>query len=396
MYKPVKITESIYYVGVNDRRKTLFENQLPLPYGVSYNSYLVRDEKVALIDTVDVCYFDVFLKKIESVLGNRPIDYLVINHMEPDHSGSIRLIKEKYPDVQIVGNAKTFDMIKGYFGITNNLYEVNDGAILNLGQTALEFYMTPMVHWPETMMTYAKRDKILFSGDAFGCFGALDGGVIDDTINTEKYWAEMRRYYASIIGKYGVPVHKALEKLKPLEIAAICSTHGPVWKEYKEKTIDTYNKLSQYEASAGVVVAYGSMYGNTEQMAEAVAEGIVAGGVKDVVLYDVSKTDASFILSDIFKYSGLVIGSPTYMNDLLPAVEALLRKIETRAIKNRIFASFGSCTWAGVALKRINPVAENLKWDIVGSVEEKQGLKPEKYNDCVSLGLKMAEKIKNK
>ncbi|GHU94114.1 flavodoxin [Bacteroidia bacterium] len=394
MYNPVKITESIYYVGVNERRKTLFENQLPLPYGVSYNSYLVTDEKVALIDTVDVCYFDVFLKKIESVLGNRPIDYLVINHMEPDHSGSIRLIKEKYPDVQIVGNAKTFEMIKGYFGITNNLYEVNDGAILNLGQTALEFYMTPMVHWPETMMTYAKRDKILFSGDAFGCFGALDGGVIDDTINTEKYWAEMRRYYASIIGKYGVPVHKALEKLKPLEIAAICSTHGPVWKEYKEKTIDTYEKLSQYEASAGVVVAYGSMYGNTEQMAEAVAEGIVAGGVKDVVLYDVSKTDASFILSDIFKYSGLVIGSPTYMNDLLPAVEALLRKIETRAIKNRIFASFGSCTWAGVALKRINPVAENLKWDIVGSVEEKQGLKPEKYNDCVSLGLKMAEKIK--
>ncbi|GHT10365.1 flavodoxin [Bacteroidia bacterium] len=394
MYNPVKITESIYYVGVNERRKTLFENQLPLPYGVSYNSYLVTDEKVALIDTVDVCYFDVFLKKIESVLGNRPIDYLVINHMEPDHSGSIRLIKEKYPDVQIVGNAKTFEMIKGYFGITNNLYEVNDGAILNLGQTALEFYMTPMVHWPETMMTYAKADKILFSGDAFGCFGALDGGVIDNTINTEKYWAEMRRYYASIIGKYGVPVHKALEKLKPLEIAAICSTHGPVWKENKEKTIDTYNKLSQYEASAGVVVAYGSMYGNTEQMAEAVAEGIVAGGVKDVVLYDVSKTDASFILSDIFKYSGLVIGSPTYMNDLLPAVEALLRKIETRAIKNRIFASFGSCTWAGVALKRINPVAENLKWDIVGSVEEKQGLKPEKYNDCVSLGLKMAEKIK--
>ena len=389
-----QITPQIYYVGVNDRRKPFFENQLPLPYGVSYNSYIVKDEKIALIDTVDVCYFDLFLQKIEASLAGRKIDYLVINHMEPDHSGSIRLLLNYFPDMQMVGNAKTFDMLKGYFGIVDNLVEVKDGSELSLGQRSLQFFLTPMVHWPETMMTYEAASKTLFSGDAFGSFGALDGGVLDSTMNTGNFWPEMRRYYASIIGKYGVPVQNALAKLKALEINAICSSHGVVWTEQKAKVIDLYNKLSRYEPlQRGAVIAYGSMYGNTEQMAEIIASGIVAGGVKNVVLHDVSKTDSSFILSDIFNCSALVIGSPTYMNGLFPAVEALLHKIEARTVKNRIFAAFGSCTWAGVSLKHILPVAENLQWDIVGSVEEKQALKAEKSAECFELGKKIAEKI---
>jgi flavorubredoxin len=393
MHKISQITNSIYYVGVNDRRKPLFENQIPLPYGVSYNSFIIKDEKTALVDTVDIAYFDIFLKNIQSILGDQVIDYLIINHMEPDHSGAIRLIREYYPNIQIVGNAKTFDMIKGYFGITDNLLEVKDGSVLNLGKNILQFVLTPMVHWPETMMTYCETEKALFSGDAFGCFGALDGGVVDYTMNTDKFWSEMRRYYACIVGKYGVPVQNAFEKLKPLDIDYICSTHGPVWKESKDKAIRLYGQWSKYETVPGVVIVYGSMYGNTEQMAEMIARGVVAGGVKDVVLHDVSKTDFSFILSDIFNYSGLIVGSPTYMNELLPGVESILRKVEVRKIKNRIFASFGSFTWAGVSIKRIAPVAESLNWEIIGSVEEKQSLKQEKSDECFALGLSVAGKI---
>ena len=392
--KTQKISHSVHYVGVNDRRKSLFENQLPLPYGVSYNSYIVVDEKIALVDTVDACYFDVFLQKIETATGGRKVDYLIVNHMEPDHSGSIRLLKQQFPDIEIIGNAKTFDMLKGYYGVIDNLLEVHDGAELQLGENTLQFFLTPMVHWPETMMTYLKQEKTLFSGDAFGCFGALDGGVIDTTMNLDKFWAEMRRYYANIVGKYGVPVQNALKKLSGLEVNIICSTHGPVWTEERAKVIDFYDKYSRYEPlERGAVVAYGSMYGNTEHMAEAIAAGISAGGVKNIVLHDVSKTDLSFILADVFKYSALVIGSPTYMNELFPAVATLLHKIEARAVKNRIFAAFGSCTWAGVSVKTMLPWAEKLQWNIVGAAEEKQALKAEKYEECYALGLKIAKAI---
>jgi flavorubredoxin len=393
MHGFLQITNDVYFVGVNDRRKSLFENQLPLPHGVSYNAYLILDEKVALVDTVDIGFSDIFLKKIESLLGDRKLDYLIINHMEPDHSGSIRFIKERYPDIRIVGNKRTFEMINGYFGITTHLHEVKDGDELILGKHRLRFILTPMVHWPETMMTNDLTDKILFSGDAFGCFGSLNGGVIDQTMNTDNYWEEMRRYYACIIGKYGSPVQSALAKLQEVELNYICSTHGPVWHEQIEKAKDIYAKCSKYETIPGVVIAYGSMYGNTEQMAEVIAEGVVSAGLKDVILYDVSHTDASFILSDVFKYTGLIIGSPTYMNDLLPGVDSLLRKIEARGVKNRVFAAFGSFTWAGVAPKKIVSLIESLHWDIVGTVEEKQALKQEKQDACFSLGKEVALKI---
>ena len=394
MYPSIPITENVYYVGVNDRRKSLFENQLPLPCGVSYNAYLIRGEKTALIDTVDIGLADIFLKKVENLLNGKTIDYLIINHMEPDHSGSIRLIREHYPDIRIVGNAKTLEMVNGYFGITEGVQEVKDGDELDLGNTRLRFYLTPMLHWPETMMTYESAGKMLFSGDAFGSFGALNGGVTDDAIATDWCWDEMRRYYACIVGKYGGPVQKALEKLQGLPLQFICPTHGPVWHRRLEQVVDLHRQWSLYKGVPGVVIAYGTMYGNSEQMAEIIAQGVVAGGVPEVKMYDVAHTDASFILSDIFRYSGLVIGSSTYMNELLPGVESLLRKIEIRTIKNRIFAAFGTCTWAGVSLKRILPTAGQLQWETVGSVEDKHALKAEKQAACFMLGQQMAEKIK--
>lgn len=395
MYRLKEIADHIYYVGVNDRQKALFENLWPLPYGVSYNSYLIVDEKTVLVDTVDICYSDIFLKKIEDALNGRTLDYLIVNHMEPDHAGSIRLLRQQYPDVQIVGNKQTFGMLEGFHGITSGLYEVKEGDTLSTGNHQLSFYMAPMVHWPEVMVTYDATSKILFSADAFGTYGALDGGVVDSDMNVEHYWDEMIRYYSNIVGKYGNPVQRALQKLSTLDIQTICSTHGPVWREYKEKAIQIYDRLSRYEGEEGVTIVYGSMYGNTEQMAETIASSLSANGVKNIVMHNVSKNPASNILKDIFKYKGLIIGCPTYSNRLYPEVASILDKIETREVKNRLFGYFGSFSWSGVAVKQLAAFGEKMKWTIVGEpVEQKQGLKAEKYEACWDLGKAMAEQLR--
>lgn len=394
MYKLKEIADKVYYVGVNDRQKALFENMWPLPYGVSYNSYLLVDDKTVLVDTVDVCYSDIFLKKIADALNGRALDYLIVNHMEPDHAGSIRLLRQQYPEVQIVGNKQTFGMLEGYHDITTGLHEVKEGDILNTGHHKLVFYMAPMVHWPEVMVTYDATEKILFSADAFGTYGTLDGGVVDAEMNIDHFWEEMIRYYSNIVGKYGNPVQKALKKLSALEIHTICSTHGPVWREHIAKAIDIYDRMSRYEGEDGVVVVYGSMYGNTEQMAEAIASSLSANGVKNIVLHNVSKSPASYILKDVFKYKGLIVGSPTYCNGLFPELESILSKIEMREIKNRLYGYFGSFTWAGTAVKRLTSFGEKMKWEVVGSpVEQKQGLNADKYEECLALGAAMAERL---
>ena len=395
MYRLKEIADHIYYVGVNDRQKALFENLWPLPYGVSYNSYLIVDEKTVLVDTVDICYSDIFLKKIEDALNGRTLDYLIVNHMEPDHAGSIRLLRQQYPDVQIVGNKQTFGMLDGFHGITSGLYEVKEGDTLSTGNHQLSFYMAPMVHWPEVMVTYDATSKILFSADAFGTYGALDGGVVDSDMNVEHYWDEMIRYYSNIVGKYGNPVQRALQKLSTLDIQTICSTHGPVWREYKEKAIQIYDRLSRYEGEEGVTIVYGSMYGNTEQMAETIASSLSANGVKNIVMHNVSKSPASNILKDMFKYKGLIIGCPTYSNRLYPEVASILDKIEPREVKNRLFGYFGSFSWSGVAVKQLAAFGEKMKWTIVGEpIEQKQGLKAEKYEACWDLGKAMAEQLR--
>ena len=389
-----EIANQIYYVGVNDRQKTLFENMWPLPYGVSYNAYLIVDEKTVLIDTVDVCYSDLFLKKVAEALQGRTLDYLIVNHMEPDHAGSIRLLRQQYPDVKIVGNTKTFGMLAGFHGITDGLYEVKEGDTLNTGAHQLSFYMAPMVHWPEVMVTYDATDKILFSADAFGTYGTLDGAVVDKDMDCSHYWDEMVRYYANIVGKYGNPVQRALQKLSALEIKTICSTHGPVWQEHVAKAVGIYDRLSRYEAEDGVVILYGSMYGHTEQMAEVIASALADNGVKRIVMHNVSKTPASYILADVFRYKGIIVGSPTYSNQLFPEVEAVLSKIELREVKNRLFGYFGSFSWAGAAVKRLAAFGEKMKWETVGTpAEQKQGMTAADYAACYALGEAMAKKL---
>lgn len=392
----MEIKGKVHYVGVNDRTKALFENLWPLPYGVSYNSYLIADDDmVALVDTVDVAFFEQYLKKIRSVIGDRKIDYLIINHMEPDHSGAIALIKQYYPEIVLVGNKKTFDMVEGYYGVTGERYVVGDGDFLKLGHHNLRFYLVPMVHWPETMVTYDETEKILFSGDAFGCFGALNGGCIDRNINTDIYWNEMRRYYANIVGKFGNPVQKALQKCSGLDIRTICPTHGPVWEEKIPQVVEMYDKLSRYEGEEGVVIAYGTMYGNTEELAEAIAEELSAQGIRNIVLHNVSHTYHSYILADIFKYKGLIVGCTTYNMHLYPEMESLLSKVAAREMKNRVMGYFGSYTWASAAVKKLGEFAEKLKFELVGNpVEMKQAMKQDNYAQAKELAKAMADRLK--
>lgn len=303
----IEITDKIYYVGVNDRNKELFEGLWPLPNGVSYNSYLIDDEKVCLIDTVEVDFFMPYLKNIREVLGDRQVDYLVINHMEPDHSGAIELIRKYYPGIKIVTNKKAFCMIDGFYGMTTDGVEVCNGSTLDLGRHKLSFVLTPMVHWPETMVTLDTTTNTLFSGDAFGCFGALNGGIIDSEINCDTFWLEMVRYYSNIVGKYGTPVQNALKKLEGVQLDYICSTHGPVWHEYIDKVVGIYDRLSRYETEEGIVICYGTMYGNTERMAEVIARAASQAGIKNIVMYNVSKTHHSYIIRDVFRYRGLIV-----------------------------------------------------------------------------------------
>lgn len=391
------IVDNVYYIGVNDRQKESFENYIPLPHGVSYNSYVIVDEKIAIMDTVDITQVSPFLAKLELALQGRDADYLVVHHMEPDHAGSIELLLQKYPNLQIITSSKSKDMLKGYFNITENITEVKEGEKLSLGERELTFYMAPMVHWPEVMVSFESKDKILFSADAFGTFSANDGGYIDADIKLNKYWNEMRRYYACIVGKFAIPVQNAIKKLSALPIEMICTLHGPVWKQEMTKVISMYDKWSRFEPEEdGLVIAYGTMYGNTQQMAEAVAEGAVAAGLKTVVVYNVSKTDASYILADIFRFKGIVIGSPTYMGEMYPLVEQLVLAIEHRGVANRIYGCFGSYTWASKATKMLTELPEKLKWEMMGSVDNKQAVSVDKYHECYELGVKMAEAILKK
>ena len=396
-YRPKEIKKNIYYVGVNDRNKNLFENLWPLPKGVSYNSFLIEDEKITLIDTVDVCYSDLFFRNIKSIIGEKPINYLVVNHMEPDHSGAIEWLVAKYPNIQIIGNSRTADMLKGYYGVTDNVIEINDEDEISIGRNTLRFYLTPMVHWPETMMTYIPETHVLFSGDAFGSFGTLDGGILDTQLNPEWYEDEMIRYYSNIVGKYGSPIQAALKKLSSTAIETICSTHGPIWTtdEKIAHVTSIYDKLSRYEAiENGLVVAYGSMYGHTEQLAEIIGAGAADAGLKNIVLHNVSKTSDSEILRDIFKYNGLIIGSPTYNNKLYPGVENLISAIQNRNLKNRFFSYFGGFTWAGAAAKHLKEFSDKMEFELICSpVEMKQSPDGVTCDLAYSLGTKIAERI---
>lgn len=390
-----QIVDSVYYVGVNDRTTSKFENLWPLPFGVTYNSYIVKgSEKTALIDAVDSADIQKLENKISETIGSTKIDYLVVNHMEPDHTGAIPLLLERYPDITIICNKISTGMMKGFYGITcDRIHEVKENDTLDLGGVKLKFIMTPMVHWPETMMTLIEEKNLLFSGDGFGCFGALNGGVVDESMDTDVYIEETYRYYSNIVAKYGKFVQNALKKLKDIKLDYICTLHGPVWHEKIEEVVGIYDRLSRYQGEKGVTLVYGSMYGNTEEIAEVIAERLSENGIKNIRVHNVSKTPLSFLLADAFRYQGLIIGSPTYSMTLYPPIEAFMSALETREMKNRVVATFGSYTWASSACNRFNECLLKMNIEEVGALDMKQAPTINDIEGAKALADKVAEKL---
>ena len=354
--KEIKITDTVKYIGVNDKTLDLFESQYVIPNGVSYNSYVILDEKVTVMDTVDARATEEWLANLEEVLGGKSVDYLVVSHMEPDHAANVQRLIEKYPNMQVIGNAKTFNMIPQFFNVDleERKVVVREGDTLNIGKHTLQFFMAPMVHWPEVMVTYEQSEKILFSADGFGKFGALD---------VEEEWTcEARRYYFNIVGKYGVQVQNLLKKAAALDIEMICPLHGPILKENLGYYIDKYNTWSSYEPEEeGVLVAYASIHGNTATAAKKMAEILKEKGVKNVETVDLSRDDMSVALADAFKYDKLVVASATYDNGMFPCMEDFLAHLRAKNYQKRKVALMENGSWARTAARQMKAVFEGLK-----------------------------------
>jgi flavorubredoxin len=337
---------------------------------VSYNSYLVVEEKVALIDTVECGFEDEFRANIYEAIGSRNIDYLVVNHMEPDHSSLVGYMLDRYPQMTVIANAKTLPMLKGYYNVPQErVHVVAEGDEVSLGSCSLKFYMVPMVHWPETMVTWLDDEKTVFSGDAFGTFGAVDGPIVDEEDTFEEYRDEMIRYYSNIVGKYGTPVQTALKKLAGLGVGRICSTHGPVWEKNAEAVVALYDRMSRYDADRGVCIVYGSMYGNTAAAADALAMELEASGIPyaihDLACNNAGELGLSGAIRDAFRYDTIVVGSPTYNNGVFPPVEAFMKALQSRLVKGRRFYAFGSYTWSGTAVRQLNAQASEMGFEVI-------------------------------
>lgn len=365
MYNVRKVTEDIVWVGASDRRLALFENIFPIPRGVSYNSYVLLDEKTVLLDTVDASVAGQFFENLEHVLDGRKLDYLIVNHMEPDHCAMIGDLVRRYPEVQVVGNTKTFGMIKQFFGtdFAERAVTVKEGDTLATGAHTLHFVMAPMVHWPEVMVTYDEKDKVLFAADGFGTFGALNGNIFADEVDFDRDWLDdARRYYTNIVGKYGASVQALLKKAFGLEIAVICPLHGPIWRENLGYILEKYQKWSTYEAEdQAVVILYATMYGNTASAADALAGRLAAKGVKKIAVYDVSNTHVSELISEIFRASHVVFAAPTYNGGIYPVMENLLADMKALAVQNKTVALMENGTWAPTTAKQMREKLAELK-----------------------------------
>ncbi len=365
MYQTRNVTEEIVWVGASDRRLALFENIFPIPRGVSYNSYVLLDEKTVLLDTVDASVAGQFFENLEHVLADRTLDYLVVNHMEPDHCAMIADIVRRYPDVKVVGNAKTFGMMKQFFGTdyAERAIVVKEGDTLATGAHTLHFVMAPMVHWPEAMVTYDDKDKVLFSADGFGTFGALNGNIFADEVDFDRDWLDdARRYYTNIVGKYGASVQALLKKAAGLEIAVICPLHGPIWRENLGYILEKYQKWSTYEAEEkAVVIMYASMYGDTASAADALAGALSERGIRKIEVYDVSNTHVSELISEIFRASHLVFAAPTYNGGIYPVMENLLSDMKALAVQKKTVALMENGTWAAMAAKQMREKLSELK-----------------------------------
>ena len=352
----LEITKDILYIGTNDHDIDLFEGQYPVPNGVSYNSYLITDEKIAVMDTVDHRKALPFLQNLEKALAGRTPDYLVISHVEPDHASSVKAFLDKYPDTTLIGNAKTFPMLLQYFEDLSpkNTLTVKEGDTLSLGKHELHFVMAPMVHWPEVMVTYDSCDKVLFSADGFGKFGALD---------VQEDWAcEARRYYFNIVGKYGIPVAALLKKAAALDIQIICPLHGPVLKENLGYYLEKYQIWSSYQPeSEGVFIAYASLHGNTREAALKLAELLKQRGCPKVVLTDLAREELSEAIEDAFRYGKMVLASPTYDGGIMPVMESFLAHLKAKAFQNRTVALIENGSWAPCAAKTMTSVLSSMK-----------------------------------
>lgn len=359
------LTDNIYYIGSNDRRLALFENMFPLEKGVSYNSYFIDDEKTAVLDTVDRFVSDAFFENVEALLNGRKLDYLVVHHMEPDHGANIGRLIQMYPDMKVVCSAKANQMIEQFFNIQlgERAVIVKEGDKLSLGEHTLNFVGAPMVHWPEVLLSYEEKSGILFSADAFGSFGALEGGIFNDETKVDDEWfAEARRYYTNIVGKYGPQTQAVLKKAATLDIKMIAPLHGLVWRTNIGEFIAKYDLWSKYQPEEkGVLIAYASMYGNTENAANALALSLSEKGVKNIRVRDVSVTDTSELISLAFKYSNIVVASPTYNLALHPKMEHFILDMKALNLQNRTVAIIENGTWAPAVVKCANEIFSSMK-----------------------------------
>ncbi len=365
MHSTRKVTDDLIYVGGSDRRLSRFENLFPIPKGVSYNSYVLLDEKTVLFDTADESISRQYIENVVHALNGRPLDYMVVQHMEPDHCAMIDDMLRRYPEAKMVCSAKAVGMFAQFYGtdVAARALVVKEGDKLSTGEHTLHFVMAPMVHWPEVMVTYDEKDKILFSADAYGTFGALAGNIFDDEITFDTTWMnDARRYYANIVGKYGVQVQALLKKAASLDIEMICPLHGPIWRKDLGLLLEKYQKWSTYEPEdKTVMIAYATMYGNTENAANVLAGMLADKGVKNIVMYDVSETDVSELVAESFRCSHLVLAAPTYNSGIQPKMEAYLSDIKALNLQNRTVAVIDNGTWAATAGKQMIGTLEGMK-----------------------------------
>ncbi len=364
MHNNRKISNDLVYVGISDRRLSLFENVYPIPHGVSYNSYVLLDEKTALLDTADITVSEQFFENVAAALERRQLDYLIVNHMEPDHGALIATLMLRYPHVMVVCTAKAAQMMEQFFGSKPvNLQIVKEGDTLSVGRHQLVFTMAPMVHWPEVMMTYDATDKVLFSADAFGTFGALSGNLFADEVDFEREWIdEARRYFINIVGKYGVQVQNVLKKAATLDIQMICPLHGPVWRSNLDYFIGKHDVWSRYEPEdRGVVIIYGSVYGHTESAALRLGTMLGERGVKNIKAYDASRTHVSELVSECFRASHVVLASSTYNNGIFTPMENLLADLKAHSWQRRTVALIENGSWAATSGKLMRAELEQMK-----------------------------------
>lgn len=394
----IEIKPDVYWIGVNDRTTDLFEGIWPITKeGVSYNSYLIDDEKKVVIDLTKSFKGDEYLAQINELTDVSQVDYVVINHMEPDHSGLLRTFRRIAPQATFIGSAKTKEMLESFFSITDNIQVVSDGDTLSIGKRTLKFFSTPFLHWPETIMTYEVSDRILFPCDAFGGYGAIRGAIFDDQCEDfDFYKKEALRYYVNIVANYSARVLGAIEKLADLPVNIIAPSHGLIWRKNPSLIVDLYKKWADCaagETEPGITLVYGSMYGYTELMMNAVAQGISQAGVP-VEIFDASRTHVSYILPSLWTKKGVMIGAPTYEVSLFPPVAEVLNASAHKHIKNKKAAYFGSFGWSGGALRNLEKIIEPLKWDLVDTFEFKGCPKEEEFKKGEEFGRIFAELVK--